>query len=91
MQGFADKVTAEGWRWVVAEPELDHKACAAMRRVFAKLVPLSKTERKKLRKLEARYKVLFDKYPDGDLPPDVTAKLERIEAAVETLCVRGNP
>jgi ParB family chromosome partitioning protein len=86
LQRHADKVTAEGWRWVVAEPEFDHQASAAMRRVFAKPVPLSKTERKKLRKLEARYKALFDKYPDGDVPPDVAAKLERIEAAVETFC-----
>jgi ParB family chromosome partitioning protein len=86
LRGFADKVTAEGWRWVVAEPELNHEACAGMRRVYAKPVPLSKTERKKLRKLETRYKVLFDKYADGDVPPDVAAKLERIEAAVETFC-----
>jgi ParB family transcriptional regulator, chromosome partitioning protein len=57
-----------------------------MRRVYAKPVPLSKNERKKLRKLEARYKALFDKYPDGDVPPGVAAKLERIEAAVETFC-----
>jgi ParB family chromosome partitioning protein len=86
LQGVADKVTAEGWRWVVAEPELNHEACAGMRRVYAKPVSLSKTERKKLRKLEARYKVLFDKYADGDVPPEVAAKLERIEAAVETCC-----
>jgi ParB family chromosome partitioning protein len=86
LQRHADKVASEGWRWVVAEPEFDHEASAAMRRVYAKPVPLSKNERKKLRKLETRYKVLFNKYRDGDVPPDVAAKLERIEAAVETFC-----
>jgi ParB family transcriptional regulator, chromosome partitioning protein len=85
LQTHADKIAKEGWRWVVAEPELDHEACAGMRRVFAKPVPLSKAERKRLRKLEARYKALFDKYPDGDVPPDIAAKMERIEAAVEAL------
>ena len=85
LQRHADKVTAEGWRWVVAEPELDHEACAGMRRVFAKQAPLSKNERKKLRKLEARYKVLFDKYADSEMPPEVGEKMERIEAAVEAL------
>jgi ParB family chromosome partitioning protein len=84
LQAEADKIAKEGWRWVVAEAELDHEACAGMRRVFAKQAPLSKNERKKLRKLEARYKALFDKYPD-DVPPDVAAKMERIEAAVEAL------
>jgi ParB family chromosome partitioning protein len=86
LRRYADKVAAEGWRWVQTEFEFPHVTSAAMRRVFAKPVPLSKTERKKLRKLEARYKALFDKYPDGDVPPDVAAKLERIEAAVETFC-----
>ena len=85
LQGLAEKVKAEGWRWVVAATELDHEACAGMRRVYAKPVPLSANERKKLRKLEARYKALFDKYSDGDVPPDVGAKLERIETAVEAL------
>ena len=70
---------------MVAEPELDHKAVAEMRRVFPKQVPLSKKERKRLRKLEARYKTLYDRYPDGDVPTEVAAKLERIEAAVESL------
>jgi ParB family transcriptional regulator, chromosome partitioning protein len=86
LQRHADKVAAEGWRWVVAEPELDREACANMRRVFAKPVPLSKTERKRLRKLEARYKALYDKYSDGDVPADDAAKLERIEAAIAALC-----
>jgi len=86
LQRHAEKVAAEGWRWVVAEPELDREACADMRRVFAKPVPLSKAERKRLRKLEARYKALYDKYAAGDVPADDAAKLERIEAAVAALC-----
>jgi ParB family chromosome partitioning protein len=85
LQGFIETVKAEGWRWVYAATELDHEACAGMRRVYAKPVPLSANERKKLRKLEARYKVLFDKYPDGDMPSEVGARLERIEKAVEAL------
>jgi ParB family transcriptional regulator, chromosome partitioning protein len=86
LQRHADKVAAEGWHWVVAVPEFDHQGSAAMRRVFAKPVPPSKTERKRLHKLEVRYKALYDKYPDGDVPSDVAAKLERIEAAVEAFC-----
>ena len=85
LQRVADKVAAEGWRWVVAEPELDREAWADMRRVFAKPVPLSKAERKRLRKLK-RYKALYDKYADADVPADDAAKLERIEAAVAALC-----
>jgi ParB family transcriptional regulator, chromosome partitioning protein len=85
LQREAGKVAKEGWRWVVAEPELDREAWADMRRVFPKPTPLSKAERKRLRKLEARYKAVFDKYPDGDVPERDAAKLQRIEAAVEAL------
>jgi hypothetical protein len=85
LQRHAGKVAAEGWRWIVAEPEFDREACAEMRRVFAKRVPLSKSERKRSCKLEARYKALYDKYPDSDLPADVAARLDRIEAAVAAL------
>lgn len=85
LQADADRVAKEGWRWVVAEPEFDHEASAKMRRVFPKPEPLSKAERKKLRKLDARYKALFNKYADGEMPPEVGEQMARIEAAVEAL------
>ena len=85
LQAHADKVAAEGWRWVVAEPELDREAWADMRRVFAKPVPISKAERKRLRKLQARLNALYDQYSDGDGPANVAAKMGRIQTAIEAL------
>jgi ParB family chromosome partitioning protein len=86
LQRHADKVAAEGWRWVVAEPELDREACADMRRVFAKPVPLSKTERKRLHKLQARYDALSEKHQhDDEMPAKAAVQLGRIEAAIEAL------
>jgi ParB family chromosome partitioning protein len=82
LQAEADKIAKEGWRWVVAEPELDHEACAGMRRVFAKPVPLSKTQRKKLRKLLTRMDALYEQHGECDVPADEVA---RIEAAIEPL------
>jgi ParB family transcriptional regulator, chromosome partitioning protein len=85
LQAHTDRVAKEGWRWVAADVEFDHEAAAGMRRVFAKPVPLTQAERKRLRKLEARYKAVFDRYPDGEMPRAQAAKLARIEAAVEAL------
>ena len=86
LQAEADKVAKEGWRWVVAEIELDREACADMRRVFAKPVPLSKTECKRLAKLQARYDALCEKHQhDDEMPAKATEQLERIEAAIEAL------
>ena len=56
LQRQAEKVAAEGWRWVVAEAELDREACAGMmRRVYNKPAPLSKAECAAAGKLEARH------------------------------------
>jgi ParB family transcriptional regulator, chromosome partitioning protein len=86
LQAHADKVADEGWRWVVAEPELDREACGDMRRIFAKPVPLSKTERKRLHKLQARYDALCEKHQhDDEMPAKAAEQLGRIEAAIEAL------
>ena len=78
LQAHADKVAKEGWRWVVAEPELDREASADMRRVFAKPAPMSKAQRKELKKLLAR----MDELCDRDAPEE---ELARTEAAINAL------
>ena len=57
-----------------------------MRRVFAKPVPLSKTERKRLHKLQARYDALVRQASaDDEMPAKAAEQLGRIEAAIEAL------
>jgi ParB family chromosome partitioning protein len=85
LQAHADKVVAEGWRWVAADFEFDHAASAGRRRVFPKPVPLSKTERKRLHKLQARYDRFCEAHADSDLNRQEEAKLARLESAIETL------
>jgi ParB family chromosome partitioning protein len=86
LQSHADTVAKEGWRWVVAELEFDHEASANMRRVFAKPLPLSKAERKRLHKLQARYDALCEKHQhDDEMPAKAAEQLGRIEAAIEAL------
>jgi ParB family chromosome partitioning protein len=85
LQAEAEKVAQEGWRWVAPAFEFDHGAVATMRRAFPEAAPLSKKERQQLRKLECRYNALCDKYPDGDMPDEVAAKLARIETATQAL------
>lgn len=86
LQTFADKVKAEGWRWILADIEFDHESAAGMRRVFPRQVSLSKAQRKALRKLQARYDALCEKHQHEDeVPAKAAAQLERIEAAIERL------
>ena len=85
LQAHADKVVAEGWRWVVADFEFDHAASADMRRVFPKPVALAQKERKRSRKLQARYDHFCEAHADSDLNRQEEAKLARLESAIEAL------
>jgi len=86
LQAVADEIKAEGWRWVTSALETDYEAVADMRRVFPKSAPLSKTKRKRLRKLQARYDALCEKHQhDDDMPAKAAEQLERIEAAIAAL------
>ncbi|MBX9841881.1 MAG: ParB/RepB/Spo0J family partition protein [Xanthobacteraceae bacterium] len=85
LQAFADAVSAEGWKWVVVEPEFDHGMTAEMRRIYPEAVKLSKDERKQLRKLQSRYDALCEKYADAEMPEKIAAQCERLERAIEAL------
>ncbi len=85
LQGFADTVSAEGWKLVVTEPEFDHGMMVEMRRIYPEAVKLSKNERKQLRKLQTRYDALCGKYDSEDMPEKIAAQCERLERAIEAL------
>lgn len=85
LQGFADEVSAEGWKWVVVEPEFDHGMMAEMRRIYPEAVKLSSSERKQLRKLQTRYDALCGKYADAEMPEKIAAQCNRLECAIEAL------
>ncbi|TWB86882.1 ParB family chromosome partitioning protein [Bradyrhizobium macuxiense] len=86
LQGIAAEIAEEGWRWIVADIELDRAAWARMRRVYAKPLPLSKAERKRLQSLQARYDALCEKHQhDDEMPAKAAEQLGRIEAAIEAL------
>jgi ParB family transcriptional regulator, chromosome partitioning protein len=62
------------------------KRSANLRRVFAKPVPLSKAERKRLHKLQTRYDVLVEKHQhDDEVSPKAAEQLTHIEGAIEAL------
>ena len=83
LQGFADTISTEGWKWIAIEPEFDHGMMGDMRRIYPEAVKLSKNERKQLRKLQTRYDALCGKYADADMPEKIAAQCERLERAIE--------
>ncbi|MET4519699.1 hypothetical protein [Bradyrhizobium sp. I1.7.5] len=56
----AATIKAEGWKWIVVEPEFNHEMTSDTRRVFAEAAPLSDTDQAKLVELEQRHNALSD-------------------------------
>jgi ParB family chromosome partitioning protein len=79
LEGVADTVRAEGWKWVVVMPRYDHSATADMRRIYPKAATLSEGDRAKLAALEAEYEAL-----DWD-DDSASGESERIQEAIDTL------
>lgn len=80
----AAKIEAEGWKWIVVEPEFNHEMAAGMRRVYPEEVPLSEADQAKRDAFEARYNALCD---EDDGSEEIAANLQALEAEVEALAV----
>ena len=78
----AAKIEAEGWKWIVVEPEFNHEMAAGMRRVFSEAAPLSETDQARLDELEQRYKALCEEDDGSD---EIAAKLQALEAELDAL------
>jgi len=79
LQGVADGIKAEGWKWVEVMPAFDHAFTATMRRIHPEAPALSEEDQAKIEALEAEYESL-DVESDDD-----AAACERIEAEIEAL------
>ena len=86
LQRHADKVAAEGWRWVVAEPELDHEACCRNApRVCQARAALQDGAQAAAQAASAVRCAVRQVSRTAMCPPRRGAKLARIEAAIEAL------
>jgi ParB family chromosome partitioning protein len=89
LQGVAQQVLAEGWKWVTVEPEFDYQLTAGMRRLRPVIAELTDEQQAKVDALEAEYDALFDEgsaAQDFDEPSGETAaRLQAIEAEIIAL------
>jgi ParB family transcriptional regulator, chromosome partitioning protein len=78
----AAKIEAEGWKWIVVEPEFNHEMAAGMRRVYPEAAPLSEADQAKLDELEQHHNALGE---EDDGSEELAAKLQALEAEIEAL------
>ncbi len=82
----AEAIRAEGWRWVAIGPDAQSAAWNC-RRVWPTKVALSEADEARRSELGNRYDELVEEHNGNgeDLPDDVAAELERIEAELAAL------
>ncbi|MGE5516213.1 MAG: ParB/RepB/Spo0J family partition protein [Bacteroidota bacterium] len=86
LQGEADTLRAEGWKWVEAAAEFPYGHAHSLRRLAGEAVALTEEEQASRDALQAEYDDLVDLHagPD-DLPDEVARRLAEIETAMAAL------
>ena len=86
MESEAEAIRAEGWRWVAIGQEAQ-AAAWNMRRVWPSKVALSPEDEARRDELASRYDELVEQHNGSadDLPEDVAAELDRIDADLAAL------
>ncbi len=86
MRITAEAVRAEGWRWIAIGPDAQAEAWN-LRRVWPSKVALSPEDEQRRDELASRYDELADVHNGSadNLPEDVAAELDRIEAELAAL------
>jgi ParB family chromosome partitioning protein len=87
LQAEAANVTAEGWRWVEVARDFPYGHTQGLRRVFARLEPLTDEELAELDALREEMERLEAEHADAgeDLPEEVDQRLAELEAAIAVL------
>jgi ParB family chromosome partitioning protein len=89
LQTLATAATAEGWKWVNVQPQIDHQALGKFRRIQPTPVPLPKKDAAKLEKLEAKQNKLQEQLetePESDEEANALYdQLEAVEKDIEAI------
>lgn len=83
----ADRVRAEGWKWVETDHASVRSAWGTTRRVWPEKTALSEDDEKRRDELAARFDELASEHPNGaaDAAEEVRAELEAIERELDAL------
>ncbi|WP_374330814.1 ParB/RepB/Spo0J family partition protein [Aestuariivirga sp.] len=82
----ADRISAEGWKWVEASLSIPYGVTHAMREIIGTPLDMTEEEQATRAGLQAELDRLTDQYEDADeLPDEIDQRLGEIEAALEAL------
>lgn len=89
LQAEGERIAEEGWKWVATAIELPVHATHGLRGIEGTEIPMTEEEQARVTALEAEAETLSDEWSDApDVPAEIHARLEAIEAEIGTLVDR---
>ena len=86
LRAEADKIAAEGWKWVEASLSIPYGATHGMRELSGTPIEITDEEQATRMALQAELDRLTEQYDNADeLPDEIDQRLGEIEAAIEAL------
>jgi ParB family transcriptional regulator, chromosome partitioning protein len=89
LQGMADAVKAEGWKWVEVQPDLDHQFVSRHKRVYAPKAPLPSELAAEVEALEKERDALEQSLQDSGEDADNQEVWDQIESLTDRLNAIG--
>lgn len=80
----AEAVRAEGWKWVIIVPTINHEKLRGLSRVYPEREPLTEQQQAEIDALTARYEALIEEHGE-DAPDEIAAELEDISENIDAL------
>lgn len=85
----AERILAEGWKWVESAIDLPWNATSGMRRILGTQTPMTAEEAARLAALDAQADELSATWSDApEIPPEVDASIDAVEAEIGALVDR---
>jgi len=89
LQAEGERIAEEGWKWVATAIELPVHATHGLRGIGGTEIPMTDEEQARVAALEAEAETLSDEWSEApDVPAEIHARLEAIEAEIGTLVDR---
>jgi ParB family chromosome partitioning protein len=84
LEGEAEAIRAEGWKWVDIMPEIDHEALREFGRIYPERLSTSEKEQAEIDRLTAEYEALLDEHGE-DPPEEVAEQMEGLSERIDAL------
>jgi ParB family chromosome partitioning protein len=84
LEAEAGAIRAEGWKWVIVTPLINHDHLRGLGRAYPELEPLTEAQQAEIDALTTQYDALIEEH--GEDPPDeIAAELENLSDRIDEL------